>query len=227
MQAGEPDREGADAAVVHAHPVDHRPALQPEQPGPGIAVLRPGRDGAELDRAEAEPQQPRCGDRILVEPGGQPDRVAQRPAQQAGGQHRVVGGRPTPGQPQLQGAESKAVGALGIDAAQGGQEGGGDGWGHACSRACHAGADWRMALFMWDEPYLETCCRSALHRLLLVGASGRPPGLKDGPCLARLEGLGLAQARDDGRYEATEAGLARHAVEIAPTAAVKRSWRRA
>jgi hypothetical protein len=70
---------------------------------------------------------------------------------------------------------------------------------------------------MWDEPYLETCCRSALHRLLLVGATGRPGGLKDGPCLARLSGLGFACERSDGRFEATPAGLDRHALEIAPT----------
>ena len=80
---------------------------------------------------------------------------------------------------------------------------------------------------MWDEPYLETCCRSALHRLLLVGAGGRPGGLKDGPCLARLEGLGFARARGDGRFEATAEGIARHALEIAPTAATKRERRRA
>jgi hypothetical protein len=70
---------------------------------------------------------------------------------------------------------------------------------------------------MWDEPYLETCCRSALHRLLLIGAVGRPGGLKDGPCLARLEGLGFTCARADGRFEVTQAGRDRHALEIAPT----------
>ena len=80
---------------------------------------------------------------------------------------------------------------------------------------------------MWDEPYLETCCRSALHRLLLVGASGRPGGLKDGPCLARLCELSFACERPDHRFEATAAGLARHAEEIAPTAMVKRARRRA
>ena len=80
---------------------------------------------------------------------------------------------------------------------------------------------------MWDEPYLETCCRSALHRLLLVGHAARPPGLKDGPCLHRLEGLGFAREREDGRYEITEAGAARHADEIAPTIHEKRARRRA
>ncbi|MBV9734601.1 MAG: hypothetical protein JO209_01740 [Acidisphaera sp.] len=67
---------------------------------------------------------------------------------------------------------------------------------------------------MWDEPYLETCCRSALHRLTLCAPVGRPPALKDGPCLARLESMGLARQRADGRYEATPAGLARHRLEI-------------
>jgi hypothetical protein len=68
---------------------------------------------------------------------------------------------------------------------------------------------------MWHEPYLETCCRSALHRLLLSGSIGRPPGLKDGRCLARLAGMGLARPRADGRFELTEDGAARHASEVA------------
>lgn len=67
---------------------------------------------------------------------------------------------------------------------------------------------------MWDEPYLETCCRSALHRLTLVGAPGRPEGLADQPCLERLGGMGFARLRPDRRFEITEAGRARHAREI-------------
>jgi hypothetical protein len=67
---------------------------------------------------------------------------------------------------------------------------------------------------MWNEPYLETCCRSALHRLRLIGAAGRPEGLKDGPCLLRLTGMGLAQQRPDRRYEITAAGITRHATEV-------------
>ena len=66
----------------------------------------------------------------------------------------------------------------------------------------------------WNEPYLESCCRSALHRLTLVGPPGRPDGLKDGPCLARLQGMGLARLREDARYEMTEAGTARHARDV-------------
>jgi hypothetical protein len=68
---------------------------------------------------------------------------------------------------------------------------------------------------MWHEPYLETCCRSALHRLLLSGACGRPPGLKDGPCLQRLAGMGLARARTDGRFELTAEGAVRHTSDVA------------
>jgi hypothetical protein len=68
---------------------------------------------------------------------------------------------------------------------------------------------------MWDDPYLESCCRSALHRLTLAGGLGRPPGLKDGPCLERLAGLGLTRRRDDGRFELTADGVARHAREVA------------
>jgi hypothetical protein len=67
---------------------------------------------------------------------------------------------------------------------------------------------------MWNEPYLETCCRSTLHRLVLCGKIGRPPGLKDGPCLARLTGMGLARERGDGRFEITAAGMVRHDSEI-------------
>ena len=66
----------------------------------------------------------------------------------------------------------------------------------------------------WNEPYLETCCRAALHRLMLVGAPGRPDGLKDGPCLHRLQGMGFARPRADGRFEATPEGAARHAQEV-------------
>ena len=67
---------------------------------------------------------------------------------------------------------------------------------------------------MWEEPYLETCCRSALHRLVLSGALGRPGGMKDGPCLQRLAGMGFAREMADGRFAVTEAGRARHAAEV-------------
>jgi len=68
----------------------------------------------------------------------------------------------------------------------------------------------------YDEPYLETCCRSTLHRLLLCASTGRPTGLKDQPCLERLERLGLSELRDDGRFVITQDGLKRHREEIGP-----------
>jgi hypothetical protein len=68
---------------------------------------------------------------------------------------------------------------------------------------------------MWNQPYLETCCRAALHRLHLTKDAGRPGGLADDPCLIRLVGLGLCTSRPDGRYEISGAGAERHATEIA------------
>ncbi|WP_428390630.1 hypothetical protein [Lichenicoccus sp.] len=70
---------------------------------------------------------------------------------------------------------------------------------------------------MYDQPYLESCCRSALHRLILAGAGGRPPEPKDLPCLRRLDEMGLAEQREDGRYGITQAGRARHASEVMMT----------
>jgi hypothetical protein len=67
---------------------------------------------------------------------------------------------------------------------------------------------------MWDEPYLETCCRAALHRLTLVDALGRPEGLADQPCLLRLQTMHLAERRADGRFVITASGRTRHAHEI-------------
>jgi hypothetical protein len=67
---------------------------------------------------------------------------------------------------------------------------------------------------MWNQPYLETCCRAALHRLSLSQTIGRPPGLKDGGCLQRLASMGLALQRADRRYEITLDGRARHRSEV-------------
>jgi hypothetical protein len=72
---------------------------------------------------------------------------------------------------------------------------------------------------MWDEPYLDSCCRSALHRVKLSGKTGRPVGYKDSNCLARLEILGLAAMRGDARFVMTAAGERWHEVGIRPVAA--------
>ena len=71
-----------------------------------------------------------------------------------------------------------------------------------------------MSAIMYNQPYLETCCRAALHRLVLAGPTGRPGSEKDGPCLARLTGMGLACEASPGQYTLTEAGTARHANEV-------------
>lgn len=64
---------------------------------------------------------------------------------------------------------------------------------------------------VWDEPYLETCCRSALHRLCLAGAAGRPAGLPDDPCLNRMLRMGLVSSRsEEKRFFATDEGVAQH-----------------
>ena len=80
----------------------------------------------------------------------------------------------------------------------------------------HLPCEWLGATIrrVWNEPYLETCCRSALHRLALSGAMGRPKGLKDGPCLRRLASMGLAAEGREGRYTITEDGCRRHASEV-------------
>jgi hypothetical protein len=67
---------------------------------------------------------------------------------------------------------------------------------------------------VWDQPYLETCCRSALHRLWLSGPAGRPPDLLDGACLVRLASMGLCIQRADGRFAMSGGGVARHATEV-------------
>jgi hypothetical protein len=67
---------------------------------------------------------------------------------------------------------------------------------------------------VWNEPYLETCCRAALHRLFLSAGSGRPAGVADQPCLKRLSGMDLCQHAADGRYRLTDAGAVRHAMEV-------------
>jgi hypothetical protein len=76
---------------------------------------------------------------------------------------------------------------------------------------------------MFDQPYMESCCRSALHRLLQCDGIGRPPGLKDGRCLIRLADMGLAERTDSGRFVVTEAGRNRHGSEIAGRRGLRRS----
>ena len=71
---------------------------------------------------------------------------------------------------------------------------------------------WRGA--MWNEPYLETCCRSALHRLRQMDVVGRPAGLVDPPCLERLSNMGLARLQPSGRFAVPPKGEDRHDNEV-------------
>ena len=67
---------------------------------------------------------------------------------------------------------------------------------------------------MWNEPYLETCCRAALHRLFLTRGGMRPAGVPDEACLRRLCGMGLVCEAGPGRFAMTEAGAGRHGSEV-------------
>ena len=65
-----------DAVVVEAEAVDHRLVLgQAEHARLRIARLRPRRDRADLDEAEAQRQQRVDVRAVLVQAGGQADRV--------------------------------------------------------------------------------------------------------------------------------------------------------
>ena len=63
---------------------------------------------------------------------------------------------------------------------------------------------------MWDQPYLETCCRSALHRLLLAGGTGRPADLKDAAAALR-SGSAEVRAAMSGAYKVKRRALSRRA----------------
>ena len=74
---------------------------------------------------------------------------------------------------------------------------------------------------MWNQPYLETCCRAALHRLFLCGDAGRPPTPADAACLRRLTAMGLSSISADGTWRITAQGLNRHASEILRTRTIQ------
>ncbi|MDF7673610.1 hypothetical protein PT277_01165 [Acetobacteraceae bacterium ESL0709] len=91
---------------------------------------------------------------------------------------------------------------------------------------------------MHDGPYLETCCRSALHRLFLSGDAGRPAEavgagqfpdfrspLKDRPCLDNLAKLGLAVQGRENRFFITTKGKERHDREMCPTSKAQKKVR--
>ena len=67
-----------------------RSGFQPEQAGARIARLRARRDGAGFDEAEAEPHQGRGGGGVLVEAGGEADRIGEAAAEDRLGEDGVV-----------------------------------------------------------------------------------------------------------------------------------------
>jgi hypothetical protein len=72
------------AVVVESHAVDQGLGLgQPEQARPGIAGLRPRRDGAAFDETEAQARQPVDVRGVLVHPGRESDRVGEGQAHRA------------------------------------------------------------------------------------------------------------------------------------------------
>ena len=124
----QPRGDDLQAGAVEAHPVDQR-ALPPEaeEPGPGIARLRPGRHRARLAEAEAEPRRRIGAAEILVEAGGEAHgrREAQAPERH---RKRRIGRRKRRRPPQPEQGERGAMRHLRRQAAE---AGGGDvGVGH-------------------------------------------------------------------------------------------------
>ena len=74
---------------------------------------------------------------------------------------------------------------------------------------------------VWNDPYLETCCRAALHRAFLCGEAGRPDGLSDDACQRRLTAMDLCERLPNGRFRLTKNGRRRHATEVLKQAAAK------
>ena len=211
---GEPRHERGETVVVQAVAVDDGPILgKAEHTGERVPGLGQRRDGPGLDEAEAEAGQATQGRGVLVEPGREADGIGEGAAERADGERRVVRAAVRPGQAEAQGEDGEAMRTLRIQSAEGGHGAGGDhGPGVPEARRVEKGARGAHVDGMWNEPYLETCCRSALHRLMLADET-RPAGLKDGRCLVRLGEMGLAEPVGE-RWRVTPAGRARHEAEI-------------
>ena len=130
---GEPAQHGFGAVIVEAHAVDHGfVALEPEQPRPRIAALRLRRHRADLDEAEAEPQQRVRHLGILVEARGHADRIGKVEAE---GAHRELGivSAQLDRRQEFQAVDREAMRILGIDPAQQRQREGVEGADHGFS----------------------------------------------------------------------------------------------
>ena len=88
----EPRQHRRLALAVEAQPVDHRRVgLQPEHARPRIAGLRQRRDGADLDEAEAQPQQRVGHFGVLVEARRDADRIGKAQPERPHREPRIIG----------------------------------------------------------------------------------------------------------------------------------------
>ena len=227
--------EGVETGVVEAHAVDHRAASASSRNrrGSRIAGLRPRRNGAGLDEAETEPHQGADRHGVLVEARRQPDRVRKAApsasTSAAPGRHSGRGGPPARGSRR----QARPMRPLGIDAAQQRHQRDLRGAGNImrvarCRR--RPGKKGPGALRRRPTNDIAPHVRRTLSGDVLpfgaapahlCGPAGRPPGLKDGPCLVRLTGMGLARERADRRFEITSTGIERHERTSAPRAAAR------
>ena len=130
---GEPPQHRFGAVIVEAHAVDHGlVALEPKQPRPRIAGLRLRRHRADLDKAEAEPQQRVRHFRILVEAGGHADGIGKIQAEGAHREFRIVRPRPDRRQ-EFQALDRQPMRVFGIEPAQQRQREGVEGADHGVS----------------------------------------------------------------------------------------------
>ena len=80
------------ALIVEAEPVDDGAVrAEPEEPRPRIAGLRQRRHRADLDEAETEAEHRVRHRAVLVEAGGEPDRVGEGEAERLDGEPRIAG----------------------------------------------------------------------------------------------------------------------------------------
>ncbi|MNR15766.1 hypothetical protein D3C85_1323220 [compost metagenome] len=111
---GQTRRERLQPLVVEAHAVDDGPVFgQTEQARLGVAGLRARRDRAAFHGAEAEPRQAVQRLAVLVQTGGQTDRVGHLQSRDTGLQDRVIGAGRGQGR-DLQGADGQPVRRLGV-----------------------------------------------------------------------------------------------------------------
>ena len=108
--------ERGDPAAVEAEPVDDSLVLgEAIEPLAGIAGLRPRRHRAGLDEAEAERQHGVADLGMLVEAGGEPDRIGKGEIPHRGREDRVVGLVRRAAEAELERLDGEAVGALRVE----------------------------------------------------------------------------------------------------------------